>query len=1100
MYRVLSTLKQGIKTVPIIATASALAILAGCGGGGGGGHHAVTRTPPSNSNMLYYSYPRDNQDNVAPRAPVVLAFGGKVTASASNFRITDDDQHSVPFSLTTVDDGRGVMLTPNQPLAVKTHYRVTTSGIQTSGGVLSFPDGAIDFTTRPALKGAVEQRKASQTFQVSSVFPDDQRFQTADFSSFWLRTSQPIDTATAIYGSTVKLMQGKHLVPALLLAGRDKITVDPLDDMTPGEQYTLTIDGMKSVFGDTITAYTHTVMPLDTRSPQGERSVLVTQVTPASPDPDVGCLDPGVKTSKLTGMPLNCVPVKGVILADQTSSKQTGDVYGELAWAPNFPNVTPMRIKRGSILNGDPLNVVIGGKVPVGFDSGKVHMQVISDATGYLYPNDDSTAPDAPKHLVLYMDIASNTADPRANGAFTQNILHVKLEGIAKVNNGVLDADAVAVVEPTVLGLENSYGVLSFHMQSYPDQTKAPTPPVDSENPHLLTLNDDSGTHLSWQPGDYADRMVPGEPIVLFFNEALDPDSIKAGSDLLLKKNGVEAPFSWRLDGNALVITPDQPLAFGVSYQVSTTPQITDLAGNPLQTLNTLDGTNALTFSLPDYARQDSSDNSVVRGPWVMATYPGFPCATVAASATDIADGFQGACLSKFPQSEQEAPDRLPITDMPANRSIRVRFSQDMDPATIVLGDSCGSGSFRVEQVDANGNCTATVPGHLDIGARSLTFTPEQPWKDGTLYRYTLASQASGCGAGVLCSVDGLPLQTALLQGPGLQDGGPNMDILFRGAAATDAVFQELSNLPSVDVNNNMQVDDGEPRVPFGTPDPVVPANATQIFPRDSGGSGLVTTANTGCGFDGLPPYSADNRTECDAKKLLYLAGDLNTEIRPYDEQQKGVPVVVLPTEVTLTNLDSTAIIGLKLGASDGGGTLSAIPLLGPLLNGAVTTLGGVLDTLGLGESVIGTDDGLGLVPINTSTGPNIMRIRYNKDANGNRTLPPVGYIVPSPDGPKFRITLELLFDAPNLSLPLGLQHNVKSLPLPPLVLEGPVDFLPDGRMFIGLVNQEAIDVDLNISLAGVNSGTVKLTMPPGAINLSYQSATIKKGDLKVAY
>ena len=103
-----------------------------------------------------------------------------------------------------------------------------------------------------------------------------------------------------------------------------------------------------------------------------------------------------------------------------------------------------------------------------------------------------------------------------------------------------------------------------------------------------------------------------------------------------------------------------------------------------------------------------------------------------------------------------------------------------------------------------------------------------------------------------------------------------------------------------------------------------------------------------------------------------------------------------------------------------------------------------------------------------------------------------MGYIVDTPDGPVFRITFDLLFDAPALSLPLGLEHNVKGLPIDNVDLEGPLDFLPDGRLFIGLQNAQPKNVDLEITLAGLEGGKVKLVIPPGGINLSYQSASIQ--------
>jgi hypothetical protein len=1061
-------------------------ILSGCGGDGGS---VSFDTPQYNRQALYYSYPLDNQKNVAPDAPVVLNFSDALPIGKDNLSIQDSDGNPVDFTLRTVDNGRGVVLEPVESLRPITDYQVTLSGVDSDSGEVTFPDGTLNFTTRAALTGPVSLQRTDATFKVASIFPDDETpFKTLDFSSFRLRTSQPIDNRSAVYGETVTLTHAGQVVPALLLTKGNAITVDPLTDMTPGEEYQLSVQGLTSRFGDTIETFQRTLTPLDTKSPTGKRATLVTQVPPT--DDTLTCLDTNGRLSDLTGDPINCIPIISTILADRTASKQYGNMYAELAFAPHFPDVTPLRVARGSVLVGDSLEVIIGGQVPVGFNSGAVKVQLVSDASGYLFPNPNSDSPNAPKNLRLFMDVASSTADPRANGAFTQNLLHLELVGQAIVEDGILTTDAITVVEPRVLGVEDAYGVLSFRMESYLDQEHAPPPPVDAENPHLLTFNGDNGAQLSWQPGDYMDRMVPGEPIVLMFNEALDPLTVQAGSSLRLTRAGMDQPFSWELDGNALIITPDHPVDYGVAYDITTTPDITDLAGNPLQNLDSLHGGNTLTFNLPEYVREDGGQ-PVIRGPFAVTVYPGFPCVSSAASAADIGDGFQGVCVSSSPESQQVVLDRLPITPMPAERPIRVRFSQNIDPATLVLGEHCDTGSVRVERVDANGVCTGVVDGTLFKEARAFTFLPEQPWEPGSLYRYTLAS-GDACNGGVICSEDGLPLQTALLQGPDETDGGPDMAILFRGSAATDTVFQELNNLPSVDVNNNLMVDNGEPRVPEGAVDPLVPANATQIFSRGKGGEGLVTAANTGCGFQGAPPYTEDDKLECDAEKMLYVAGSLNTEIAHFDEAGQGVAVVIYPTLVALTNLDATAVVGLDLDLSDGDNSLESLPIVGGLLGGVVNVLGDILDIAGLEDVLLGQSGNLGLVPIPTSTGPNIMRIRYQPDGQGERTVPPVGHIVSTPDGPVFRITLDLLFDAPALSLPLGLQHNVKSLPIDNLVLEGPVDFLPDGRLFIGLVNQEAQDIDLEISLAGLDSGKVLLTIPKGGINLSYQSPSIK--------
>ena len=1080
-----------MKNNKLALTALAAALVAGCGGSD---DSVSFNTPTFDARNLHYTYPLDNQQQVAPRAIIALQFSHEVTADASNFTVTGPDDEAVPFTLESVADGRGVVLTPDDALKPASDYKVVMNGVTVLGETTTFKDGTLNFTTRAALEGPIETQKTAASFEVESIFPDDGQFKSMDFSSFRLRTTHPIDASSAVYGDTISLMNNGEVVPALLLVGRTTITVDPLEDMTPGDTYELSVNGVKSQLGEDIAAYSHSTVPQDTTSPTtGERAVLVTNAPPA--DDSLGCLDDGVRLSELTGQPINCVPVIGTLLQDKTVSKQSGDVYAELAFTPNFPDVTPLRVQRGGILKGDALEVFIGGEVPVGFDSGEVTVEIISDATGYLFPNPNAESDDAPKQLRLFMDVATSTTDARANGAFTQNLMHLELVGTGLIEDGQLNTDAITVVEPRVLGVENSYGVLSFRMESYQDQENAPLKPVDAINPFVPVLDGDNGQELSWQPGNVADRMEPGEPIVIHFNEALDPNSIVAGDSLLLTKGGLDEPFQWELRGNALVITPDSPVEYGVEYAVTTTPAITDLAGNALQVLDSLQGDSTLDFTLPEYVVDDGGD--VRRGPFAATVYPGFPCASSTATQGEIDAGTQGVCISSSPEGEQVEVDELPIVDLPANRPIKVRFSQNMDPATITLGDTL------LVQKD-NGGSWEDVDGELTLEPRALIFTPEQAWEEDALYRYVLASNGGGTGCAGMCSVDGLPLQTAPLLGGGLKEGGPDMEILFRGGVPFNTIFQELANLPSVDVNNNFQIDTDEPVLTGDVIDPLdTPANATMILPRDGGGEGLVTTANTGCGYEGAPPFTADDQAQCDSDRILYISGLLNTEILDFDPVEQGVPVVIYPTTVALTNLDATAVVGLDLNVLDGGSTLDSIPVLGPILGGVLeVTLGLVNDTVsalagefggdGVLDSLLSVVGDVGLVPIDTATGPNIMRVRYNEDENGDRTIPPAGYIVDTPDGPVFRITFDLLFDAPALSLPLGLEHNVKGLPIDNVDLEGPLDFLPDGRLFIGLQNAQPKNVDLEITLAGLEGGKVKLVIPPGGINLSYQSASIQ--------
>ena len=1065
-----------VKAATGVALVATLALV-GCDNNAG-----QTRFVPTSPEALHYSYPLNGQEQVAPDTILAVNFRAPADLDSADFVLTNSEGQRVVVGSTVVDDGRSVVLRPEGSLQVNETYELEMVGVSVDGVATGFRGGKLSFTTRAALPGAdaVSRQKSSDTFEVSSIFPDDELFKTMDFSSFRMRTTQAIDKRTVEYGATISLNQGDELVDALLLVEGNAITVDPVNDLMPDVEYELVIDGLVSTFGDPITPFSRTVVPLDTTAPgTGLRSTLVTEAPPT--DPVLGCRDEGVRLSPLTGLPINCVPIEGTILQDKTSSKQSGLVFGELAFAPNFPDVTPLRVKRGGVLSGDALEIFVGGEVPVGFDSGEVLVEIISDAVGYLFPNPNSDSEDAPKNLRLFMDVATSTADARANGAFTQNLMHLELVGQGLIIDGVLEVDAITVVEPSVLGVENNFGLLSFRMESLIDQENAPMPAIDAENPFVPVLDGE----LSWMPGNNADRLVPGEPIIVHFNEALDPMTIRKNESLFLERDGMLEPFHWELRGNALVVQPDQPFVAGSNYALTTTPDITDLAGNPLMMLNSLDGSNTLSFDMPvDVEMVDGED--VRRSPFPMVVYPGFPCATSENTAEDIANNVQGACLSSSPDSEQVAIDILPIVNLPANRAIRVRFSRTMDESSMVLGES-----FIVER-EVDGAWEA-VDGFLEPDARALTFTPDQPWEDGALYRYILRSNGGGegCTATSICSADGLPLQTALLLATGPRTGGPDMEILFRGEPATKTVFAELNNLPSADVNNNFDIDPGEPRVPEGATDILTPANAVRIEPDGNGGGGLVIAANTGCGFEDLGSRTPE---ECESEKFLYIAGALNTEIIDFDEEQGGVPVLIYPTAVALTNLDAEALIGISLAPDEGSsGLLGILPEVGDLLSEGLSDL---LAASGLDEVVeaVGLDN-IALAPIGVSTGPNIMRVRYNEDENGVRNQPVPGVILPpaEPGGtPIFRITFDLLFDAPGLELPLGLDHNVKSLPIPGVTIEGPVEFLPDGRLFIGLFNLEPQFVELDVTLGPSSGGKVQLVIPPGGINLSYQTISIQ--------
>ncbi|MEP1895723.1 Ig-like domain-containing protein [Alloalcanivorax venustensis] len=1000
------------------------AILAACGGSGS--DEQTVSFDNWQETEVVYSYPFDGQAEVSPNAPVVVRFSDPVDVDASNFTLTGPDG-AVGLTVRSADEGRSAVLMPDDALAVKSEYALTLNNIRTDSGDAALPDGSVDFTTRAALAGKPRAlRQLSDSFEVASVSPDGDDLPFLDFSSVNLVMTQPLDRQTVVYGDTVTLTQNGQTVPAQLRVDGRQISIDPEQVLEPGTEVTLDItNGVRNLYGEAFGGFTRTFSPRDTKP----RETLVQEAAPA--DPVLGCLDQGVQTSPITGDPINCVPLIAKLLGDNTVSKQQGNVFAELGFAPNFPDKTPLRVPKGSLLKGDPLDVRIGGEVPAGFDSGEVTVTFLGDANGYLLPNPYSDDPSAPKQLRLTMDVAFDTEVQRANGAFNQTLLQVELVGyaIADTSKGSLIVDAVGVVEPEVLGTETAYGVLSFHMESYPDQPNAPEMEVDMSSPELA----------AWQPGEHANKQRPGDPIILNFSEPLDPTSVIEGDTLRVTADGNPVDFEYYLDGVSVVIQPQPSLQHNTDYQVQFTDGITDIAGNPAQG-------ETLSFTLPTYI---GSGHPAI----ATTTYPGFPCA-VDKSSWDIANGDHGIC-----RGGEGDDDHLPVMPMPAERAIEVQFSQVMDEDSIILGETCDSGSFRVEKIaDAgqapqqSGNnyvCQEAVPGEIEYNARTVTFIPDQPWEDGATYRYVLMSEnqdftPANCTSGeAICTEDQGPFQTALLEAPTDDMGGPNLEIYFTGAPANDNVFQVLRNLPTFDVNGDTVHQDSEPQPQPAAGDPneyPVPKNSTELFVKDTGG--LLLDARVGCDYDG---------PACPQEKFIHVTAALDVEVVGYDAQEDAVRVNIYPTLLQTSSVDVYARLLLVL-----------FPI----------------------DQII-------------ATGPQIMRIRYQEDGNGNRNQPVTGWIRETPEGPVFETSLDIYLSAPYLepsAAGLTLSHDLYSYPLS-LDLVGDVTFLDDGRLQIEQRNQAEQDVEVSISLDDggvIKAADMTLGIPEGGVFLNYISTPIK--------
>ena len=120
--------------------------------------------------------------------------------------------------------------------------------------------------------------------------------------------------------------------------------------------------------------------------------------------------------------------------------------------------------------------------------------------------------------------------------------------------------------------------------------------------------------------------------------------------------------------------------------------------------------------------------------------------------------------------------------------------------------------------------------------------------------------------------------------------------------------------------------------------------------------------------------------------------------------------------------------------------------------------------------------------------------MRANYDGNG-KSIPTVGYITwdDSKQQATINTTMNVYLDAPGLApkiLGLELETNMHSLPLT-IELEGPVNFMEDGRMEISLSNKDTVDIDVVIE-SFLGDSDVFLKIPKNALSINMVSKMTK--------
>ncbi len=237
----------------------------------------------------------------------------------------------------------------------------------------------------------------------------------------------------------------------------------------------------------------------------------------------------------------------------------------------------------------------------------------------------------------------------------------------------------------------------------------------------------------------------------------------------------------------------------------------------------------------------------------------------------------------------------MPIPQHPANKPISVRFSQNMDQATITAGDSLTIESL----VEGVWTPVPTAEYILQTGPRHLSITPVAGWREDALYRYTLNANSA------VRSEAGLPLQTEILS-QGTRDqsnrtfGGQALVNYFTASGPrNDRVALPLRNLPAADANADLDYQSG---IEAGSVSGESMPNAAGM--RATGVSAindetLVQGANIGCAY----------ALDCEKDQYIYLTAMLDTIVAGETDENGEIPVDILPSVLATTSSSVWAFI-----------------------------------------------------------------------------------------------------------------------------------------------------------------------------------------------
>ena len=1032
----------------LIASAVGLAgVLAVTGCSESGDKQQVTPAAPIPN--VVFVYPYDGQKEVSSGTAISVAFSEAMDLASvkQGFKLVNSDLQQPVAGDIVVDPSHAhkFLFVPEVELFKNTHYQVKLTNIVAAREVddqAAASDRAIQNSTsssKPINQNSLDKSLSFttqaepqdhfvvETHNFAASTPFMQPFM--QYSSLKLDFSQPLDSSSIVLGQTLTLinLDSGELIDCEIYIQQHKITIDPKVDLTANKRYELRLtNNIKSSSGESLTPF-ETILVPKSPGPYSTMALTLTASANTSSDTSTGTSDRTPSTalmnhttmtsaSKLFMQRENAITESSPLTAGQTQLILTGTVNAELAYAPDFPEVTPFAIRRGQTLYVKNTPLLLNGSIPLAMGSGNITASVLSDATGYLTRNKFSDDRYANNNVHLQVDTVLTSDNPKVNAIINQQVLHVDMMGLMNVEDGIKKLDIMGTAQLFLYEDMPITVMVVIHAEDddSPQELRPRKPLFEGQGFEGQEPANFDVTIVT--PGPDASNADPASHIVLRFNEAflkqgLEQDPTSNHLKDRLKLQAIDASgnpahdidFTVSVVANTLKIIPLQPLDYNQQYLVSLAA---DLAGNERNTL-----AENKQFQFKTFAYEATKPQAML----VLGINPGYPCVL---TEIDYFNKSAGRCAGG-----KESDDIFPFFSLPANYPIDVFFSQPVASRSITLGHECDEGSVRIERIDDEGRCLETVAGELKIFNKHLVFKPTKPWQTDQAYQITLMSSDADtvCDADEICGANNFPLNTdpmryqlpfpvpfqskspSKVSAPAnpeipIDVGGAPLKIPFVGTASKNTFMLGMPLTPVADNNGNGEKD------------------ASEFFQETN--SMLITVPSTKPPVSAIRVGCADSKKCSAAQQSVNFNSALMVLINDYNPADSSIAMDLVPQILYGTSLDMT------------------VELLG-----------------GLGK-------------IKVSTGPLLFRVRMidGKPIKG-RIFPPEPDAKGEPQAPQVELNIELYVDAPYVNVFNGLiGTNLKSAPLS-FIARGPLIVGDDGRIDMTFSNLDDISLDFGVHI-----------------------------------